>query len=98
MRVTVGFSYLERGVVPPRCRRPRTVWHDDHTVVEIREVSAADVPVAFRAREAIAGTWAARQYGDRLYALHRPWARQREVSRPGSRYFPAERDDVAPAA
>lgn len=94
MRVTVEFSYLERGVVPPRCRRPRDVWHDETTAVEVREVSAADAPIAFRVREPIRGTWPARWHGERLYALYRPWAHQQEVSRAGSRYFPPERRDT----
>jgi hypothetical protein len=49
MKVKILFSYFE-DVVPPRCRKARSVRFDDgEATIEIKEISAQDAPVAIRA-------------------------------------------------
>jgi hypothetical protein len=88
--VDVHASYLVHNVIPPRCRKPRTVTRETDVRVEIREVDGIDAPVAFEVDNVLThetDQW--RWYADTLYRLYRPHAHQKEPSEPGSIYFPA---------
>lgn len=88
MQVTHEYTWLERGVIPPRCRKPRDVIHEGEHTVEVAEVSADQVPVAFWIRDLTDGWKELRWWDGRLWTRHLPWSRQTEDSIAGSAHFP----------
>lgn len=47
MKLDITFKYVVRGVIPPRCRKPRDVVYDDGLAeVEIIELSGDEAPIA----------------------------------------------------
>jgi hypothetical protein len=90
MKITVRFRYWNHNVIPPRCRKPRTVEHEGVTEIEIPEVTGDEAPVAFRVPEISRDATEIRWWNNELWQPYRPWSHQQEDSRPGSKYFPAE--------
>lgn len=97
MKIDVQLSYYEHGVIPPRCRKPRTVSRTVAISVEIAETTADGAPVAF-----IEPSWderppvSLRWHNEKLWAPHLPWSGQTEPSLPGSEHFPSEQDVRVP--
>lgn len=81
--VTVTGSW-GRSEVPPRCRKPRLVTHEESVQVTIPRVTSDTAPVAFH----VAPEGDYRLYEGHLYFPHRPWARQHEPTIPGTDHFP----------
>lgn len=47
----IEIRWVERGVIPPRCRKPRDVCHEGTVVVTVPEVDADAAPVALRCHD-----------------------------------------------
>lgn len=92
MNIAVTAEYALQGRIPPRCRLPRTVYGEVEVVAEVREVDAADAPVAFVTDYAIEGPVEHRWFDGELYRLYLPHARQSEPSQVGSKYFPLQQE------
>lgn len=101
MKLTIPFTYTETEV-PPRCRKPRPVKHEDSVVVEIREIDQAEAPVAIIERsEALGGTPCRlhrvtvpfRWYDNRLWCRESSWNRGRgeKYKRPGPKTYHNDR-------
>lgn len=91
MHVTHEYWRIERGVIPPRCRKPRDVWYEEELTVEVSEVSAADAPVGFRVELVFVGWAELRWWNGRLWRRHLPHAHQTEDTVAGSPRFPEHR-------
>lgn len=48
MDFIVKVGWYERGVIPPRCRKPRDVFHTSEVTVTVPEFTAEQAPVAIR--------------------------------------------------
>lgn len=90
MRVTVTLDYSTKNVIPPHCRKPRTVYATTVTTIEVPEVAGDDAPVAFRIADMHFGPNEYRWWDQRLWVPFLPHSNQDEPSTPGSRYFPAD--------
>lgn len=91
MDITVHVDYFLANQIPPRCRKPRDVAASLQLAVEVAEIAASEAPVAFEMDEVLRDeTTQWRLHEDQLYKLHRPWARQEELSEVGSKYFAHE--------
>lgn len=92
MQITREYTQVDRGVIPPRCRKPRDIFHEGRTtVVEVREVTAAQAPVAFRVRNIQRDSWDELRWHDgQLWSKYLPWSGQTEDSIAGSKHFPAD--------
>lgn len=67
---TITGRYLETGVIPPRCRKPRDVYRDAEAEVTIDHVEADQAPLVFRFFDgniARGKMHQVREYNDRLY-------------------------------
>lgn len=51
MDFEIEIRWVERGVVPPRCRKPRDVCHEGTMVVTVPEIDCAEAPVALRCHD-----------------------------------------------
>ncbi len=47
MKIQLPYTFTE-AVIPPRCRKPRSVRREATIKITIKEISSADAPVAFR--------------------------------------------------
>lgn len=89
MDVNITFEYRTLNVVPPRCRKPRTVYDTETITVTVPAATSAAAPVAFRVPDRTIGPTEYRWWDDRLWIPYLPWSHQSEPSTPGSGYFPA---------
>lgn len=89
LNIKGAYTRLE---VPPRCRKPRPVTHAAQVQVEVRAVTAAEAPVAFRVNDWSEDENEIRTFAGRLFAPYRPTARQDEPTRPGDESFPQNVD------
>lgn len=88
MEITVQLDYWEHGVVPYRCRNPRSVRYVASVAVEVAEVSTHEAPVAFRHTQ-FDRTEEWRWFDRRLFTRYLPWSGQSEPSLPGTPHFPS---------
>lgn len=89
--ISITAEHPIRNVIPPRCRKARTVYQTIQTVVEVPEAASDEAPVAMEYMNPISGLQQRRWHDGRLYRPYLPHARQKEPSLPGSVYFPDER-------
>lgn len=86
--VTVATTWTEIDVIPPGCRKPRSVDHEIEHVVNVPMISSADFPVAMIARD-WQGEKAYHLYDGHLYVPYLPQSRQTEMFTAGSEDFSA---------
>lgn len=90
--VAIGGTYscME---IPPRCRKPRRVWHDAIATVQVPVTTEDQAPVAFRLySRRLDRTEDIRLHDGNLYTLHLPYRLQQDPTIPGSDQFPATVD------
>jgi len=88
MLVTIELHYQRHNVIPPRCRKPRTVEETGSVAVEISEIDGDAAPVAFRVPNLGWKPDEHRWWNGALWLPHLPWAHQTEPTIPGDDKFP----------
>lgn len=77
-------------IIPPRCRKARPVAQHVKLEIPIKEITAADAPVAIEV-ESYDEVKQYRWYGRKLYHAYKPHSKQTAPSIPGDKHFPADR-------
>jgi hypothetical protein len=85
-------KWAQDGVIPPRCRNPRTVVHDIETTIHIRSITSEEMPVAIRRRNTNGTSTDLYFFEGHYYVPFSHYSTEKEQVTAGSPQFPFEQE------